>query len=145
MASTSTEVAKKYIRSIQRSLKSLRDRLERDVNEVCSKVLPPLRKLIENKMKERKDEFPNSDVPAKLTPVIKHFSDIYWSLKLHLAFHLGEDTARQNAELKKLGEFIVELAMEDLDKLPGLEYAIDPVSKILEIVSMHIFGECVHY
>ena len=142
MASTSTDVAKTRIGSIQRSVQSIRDRLQRDVREVCS-VLKP----IENMMKERKDKRPNSDVPAKLTPVIKHFSDIYWSLKLHLAFYRGEDEATQNADLGKLREFIVEMSVEDLQlhKLPELKHAFDPVSKILEIVSMHIFGECVHY
>ena len=66
-------------------------------------------------------------VPKK---VKQHFEDIYWSLKLHLVFLLGTE----GAKLEKL-EVLRKLLGLPTDKLPQRDQAIDPGSKLLEIVS----------
>ncbi|MCG8406888.1 MAG: hypothetical protein MI923_16950 [Phycisphaerales bacterium] len=69
--------------------------------------------------------------PKSLPEKIKqHFKDIYWSLRLHLEFHFGGD-AVDLENLRKVGEYL-EL---DTGRQPGVECAIDPGSKLLEIVS----------
>ena len=66
-------------------------------------------------------------VPKK---VKQHFEDIYWSLKLHLVFLPGTE----GAKLEKL-EVLRKLLGLPTDKLPQRDQAIDPGSKLLEIVS----------
>ena len=69
--------------------------------------------------------------PKSLPEKIKqHFKDIYWSLRLHLEFHFGRD-AVDLENLRKVGE---NLGL-DTQCQPGVECAIDPGSKLLEIVS----------
>ena len=64
--------------------------------------------------------------------VKQHFRDIYRSLKLHMEFHgFGRDAAADILNLRKVGEYL-ELGADDA---PEIECAIDPGSKLLEIVS----------
>ena len=64
--------------------------------------------------------------------VKQHFRDIYRSLKLHMKFHgFGRDAAADILNLRKVGEYL-ELGADDA---PEIECAIDPGSKLLEIVS----------
>ena len=69
--------------------------------------------------------------PKSLPEKIKqHFKDIYWSLRLHLEFHFGRD-AVDSENLRKVRE---DLGL-DTRYQPGVKCAIDPGSKLLEIVS----------
>ena len=64
--------------------------------------------------------------------VKQHFRDIYQSLKLHMEFHgFGRDAAADILNLREVGEYL-ELGADDA---PEIECAIDPGSKLLEIVS----------
>jgi len=63
-----------------------------------------------------------------------NFVDIYLCLKLHLAFHFGHDIALKHTELSALAS---QLSHEPKVK-PEARHAIDPGSKLLEIVSMQI-------
>ena len=66
--------------------------------------------------------------------VKQHFRDIYRSLELHMEFHgFGRDAAADILNLRKVGEYL-ELGADDA---PEIECAIDPGSKLLEIVSKH--------
>ena len=73
-------------------------------------------------------------------PLKNHFRDIYWSLKLHLVFHLGipqtNTTETADIELQEVGK-LFGLENEEINRQPDQECAIDPGSKLLEIVSMH--------
>ena len=69
----------------------------------------------------------SSSLPKKIK---QHFEDIYWSLRLHLEFHFGRD-AVDLENLRKVGE---DLGL-DTRCQPEVTYAIDPGSKLLEIVS----------
>lgn len=73
------------------------------------------------------------DGPNPLPENVKqHFRDIYRSLKLHMEFHgFGRDAAADILNLRKEGEYL-ELGADDA---PEIECAIDPGSKLLEIVS----------
>ena len=110
--SPSDEIVKRYITEIANvNTESKKKKLEDDVIAMCDLLL-----LLAN----------NRTVPKK---VKQHFEDIYWSLKLHLVFHLGPEAAN----LEKLKELRVLLRL--VDQLPKREKAIDPWSKLLEIVS----------
>lgn len=113
MSSPSNKIVKKYIEEIANVLDTTpkKEKLKRDVIEMCTLLLS----LVEE-----------HGVPKK---VKQHFEDIYWSLKLHLVFLLGPEDANL-AELEKLRK-LLGLA----DELPQKDQAIDPGSKLLEIVS----------
>lgn len=64
-----------------------------------------------------------------LKKVKQHFVDIYWSLKLHLVFLLGPEAAN----VEKLEDLRELLGLTN--QLPRRDQAIDPGSKLLEIVS----------
>lgn len=64
-------------------------------------------------------------------------SAIYWSLKLHLAFHCGNNSVLGHEKLRQLG---LCFKSEELDKVPGEEDAVDPVSKVVEIVSNQLLS-----
>lgn len=114
MSSPSDEIVKKYIEEIANVLdtRSKKNKLKRDVIAMCEILL--------SLVKEH-------GVPKK---VKQHFEDIYWSLKLHLVFLLGTE----DANLEKLEE-LRELLGLPSDQLPQRDQAIDPGSKLLEIVS----------
>ena len=107
------EIVERYITEIANvNTESKKKKLKDDVIAMCDLILL----LLAN----------NRTVPKK---VKQHFEDIYWSLKLHLVFHLGPEAAN----LEKLEELRVLLGL--VDQLPQREKAIDPWSKLLEIVS----------
>ena len=69
--------------------------------------------------------------PKSLPEKIKqHFKDIYRSLRLHLEFHFGRDAV----DLENLRKVGLHLGL-DTQRQPEVECAIDPGSKLLEIVS----------
>ena len=115
-----------HITEIVKANENLKDRMEDDVVEMCN-LLKALNTRIDVQLRE------NEDLREGLK---KHFRDIYWSLKLHLVFHLGtDDLAHQaTAELEEVGR-LVGLTDEEIRLLPDQIHAIDPGSKVLEIVS----------
>ncbi len=129
-----------YIREIAIGSQRLKTRMEKDVVGICK-----LLKKLDQKCRPRENE----DLPEALKASLKrHFRDIYWSLKLHVVFHLGRidsepHSAESNAdsELKEIGRLhFVDLTDEEMNVLPDQEHAIDPGSKLMEIVSRHFSG-----
>ena len=96
-----------------------RKRLERDVFEMCNLLLK-LREKFDGKLGDYRQSFDDG------------CSVIYWSLKLHLAFHCGNDSVSGHQKLGDLGR---SLKLQESDIVPGEQHAVDPVSKVLEIVS----------
>ena len=125
MSSPTDEEVHQYIQEIVNGDKAIRRRLEKDVRAICKM----LSQLIEDFYKKAANE---RDLAQRLK---RSFKDIYGSLKLHVKFHLGD--AAEIAELNTLGEEIG-LTERERDALPrtDLECAIDPGSKVLEIVSI---------
>ena len=110
-----------YVEEIVKGVDNLRNSLENHVSEMCTL----LKSLIEEINKRGlPEEFKNS--------LEKHFQDIYWSLKLHVVFHLGR---RVHVELQEVG-YLAGLTRDELAKVPDQNSAIDPWSKLVEIVSM---------
>ena len=107
------EIVERYITEIANvNTESKKKKLEDDVIAMCDLLL-----LLAN----------NCTVPKK---VKQHFEDIYWSLRLHLVFHLGPAANLEKLEaLRKL--------LGVVDQLPNAkrDQTIDPWSKLLEIVS----------
>ena len=120
MSSPTDEEVRRYIEEIVKGVTSIEKKLESDVRDMYRLLL-----LLLGDCKER---VRNRDVPQRLK---ESFKDIYGCLKLHLKFHLRAVEVR---ELNTLGQQIG-LTVEELDALPGKECAIDPGSKLLEIVS----------
>lgn len=110
----------RYIEEIVNRDKKIK-KLKNDVVDMCN-----LLSLLVDDCKERA---PNGDVPQRLKP---SFKDIYESLKLHVKFRLG--ARMEITELNTLGQKIG-LTEDELKEAPGLHCAIDPGSKLLEIVS----------
>ena len=115
--------AVKDIEEIVNGNKQLVKCLEKNVTEMCNVLYTTI--------------LLNSSLPA-FDLIKEHLSDVYWSLKLHLFFHLGEDTALTHERLRRFGESL-KLTNHQLKALPGMEHAIDPGSKVLEAVSITIF------
>jgi len=114
----------KHVRHIAIRSKRLRDRVEKDVLEVC--------KLLK-KLNDECSSTENKDLPKTLKDTLrKHFRDICWSLKLHLLFHLGIGESKADSKLQE----VVHLTDEDMSELPDQKHAIDPGSKLMEIVSI---------
>ena len=109
-----------YIEEIVNRDKKIK-KLENDVVDMC--------KLLSQLVDDCNEISPNGDVHPRLQ---QSFKDIYGSLKLHVKFRLGPDV--EITELNTLGQKIG-LKESELKLLPGLECAIDPGSKLLEIVS----------
>lgn len=107
----------------------LRRRVEKDVSEVCQ-----LLEKLDEKCRPRENKELSECFKASLR---KHFRDIYWSLKLHLLFHLGIGESNADSVLQNVGRlYMVDLTDEEMSKLPDQKHAIDPGSKFIEIVSM---------
>ena len=120
MSSPTDEEVRQYIEEIVKGVMSIERKLENDVRDMCKLLLLLVR--------DCKEQIRNRDLPETLK---QSFKDIYGSLKLHLKFHLWVD---ELSELDTLGQEIG-LTREELDALPGRECAIDPGSRLLEIVS----------
>ena len=69
-----------YIRNrIARGIEVLEGRVERDVEQLCRRILIPLT-----------EKFGEHDLHEELLERLRgYFRDIYWSLKVHLVFHSG--------------------------------------------------------
>ena len=120
MSGTTDEQVYRYIEEIVNRDKKIK-KLENDVVDMC--------KLLSQLVDDCQETSPTGNVHPRLE---QSFKDIYGSLKLHVKFRLGPDV--EITELNTLGQKIG-LAESELKKLPGLECAIDPGSKLLEIVS----------
>lgn len=97
-----------------------KDNFKHDVDGMSQLLLRLLKECNERPRK-------SSSLPEKIK---QHFKDIYWSLRLHQEFHFERD-AVDLENLRKVGE---DLGL-DTQRQPGVECAIDPGSKLLEIVS----------
>ena len=129
MSSPTRQAAhKKVIEEFVRGIDNIEDKLESDVSVLCSRLL-----LLGNNF-----TLLASNQHSQLQELLLgRYKAIYWSLKLHIAFHIGQEGALEHEELRNLGSFI-QLTSELLDKLPAEEHAVDPGSEILEIVSTNI-------
>lgn len=123
MSSPTDEEVNQYIEEIVGGVEGIEKRLGKDVRAMCE----ILSLLVEECKKRVANE---GDIPQRMK---RSFKDIYGSLKLHLKFHLGDAT--EIIELETLGQEIG-LTAEERDAPPGKECAIDPGSKLLEIVSI---------
>ena len=133
MSSLPVETARKEIEEVVKGSVNIEEQLERDVDQMCTllSVLDAGR-------------FSGVDMTTRLESLRKKFIEVYWILKLHLLFHLGSTIAVKHKNLKELGS-LLGLTNADLDRLPGKGHAVDPGSKILEIVSMYfIFKMCLN-
>ena len=120
-------MAVEYITNrIAGGIQKLVERIEKDVGQMCRRILIPLT-----------EEFEECDLPAELLERLRgYFKDIYWSLKVHLLFHFGiADELQQIDELlNKVGAW-GGLTNEVMNELPDQDCVVDPVSKLLEMVS----------
>jgi len=103
----------------------IEERLRRDVKKFCNLLEGILKGLCEGGVDLGRQEHRSLQ---------SNFVDIYMCLKLHLTFHFGHQEALQHTELAALGS---QLSQEP-EVIPELRYAIDPGSKLLEIVSIQI-------
>ena len=117
----------RYIKEILGRIDFLENTLEDQVNAMC--------KLLQQ---EVMTAIPNLPEDRRLSTK-GYLTDIYWSLKLHLLFHVGEVAANQHARLRTLGTDLG-LGEGELNQLPGIECAIDPGTKLLEVVSLIWFS-----
>ena len=125
MSSPTDNEVHQYIEEIVNGVKNIRKRLGKDVRAMCKMLL----KLVDNCYKKVANE---RDLAQRLQ---RSFKDIYGSLKLHLKFHFGD--AVEISELDELGKEIgLTWGERTAYELPGENCAIDPGSKILEIVSI---------
>lgn len=129
MASPTKKEVEDFMKYVLKTVGNDEDKLTEDVVELCEKVLIPICEVCRDIVE--KEEI----MPQRLELLRKNFTDIYRTLKLHLAFYLGLDVANKVTELCKLGQ-LLELPEELLEKCPEKEWAIDPGSKLLEIVSI---------
>lgn len=121
MLSPTEEEVYGYIEEIVRGVENIERRLANDVKDMCK----PLSLLVDSCKKRAPNK---EDIPQGLK---QSFKDIYGSLKLHINFHLYE---LEVSELTALGNKIG-LTEIELNAFSGPECAIDPGSKVLEIVS----------
>ena len=93
---------------------------------MCEEILEPLIK-----------EFEESDISEESLERLKgYFKDIYWSLKVHLTFHLGFAEKPEDIDkiLNKVGAW-GGLTDKEMANLPDQNRVVDPGSKLLEMVS----------
>ncbi len=115
-----------YINKLAKGIYSVKKRLRKDVVEMC--------KLLNLLVVERPEILERPDLKT-------HLQDIYWSLKFHLVFHFGNGQEYPR-ELQELGGMIgLENALENL---PDQNSAIDPWSKLMEIVIMHFLTSFIY-
>ncbi|XP_068702665.1 uncharacterized protein [Montipora foliosa] len=107
-----------YIQSIANRVQFIERKLKKHVTQMCNLVTEL--------------ELPDAAYQNESTG--NHLKDIYWSLKLHLLFHLGEEAATKHPELNDLGSRL-QLTEEQLAHLPDETSARDPGSIFLKIVS----------
>ena len=122
MSSPTDDEVHRYIQEIVRGNEDVTKRLEKDVRAMCAMLSTLVEDVYKKAAKERDSQ-----------RLRRSFKDIYGSLKLHLKFHLGD--AAEITELNRLGQEIG-LTKEEQNALPEEKCAIDPGSKILEIVSI---------
>lgn len=117
-------VEDRAIDEIVRGVIKRRKRMKDDVSEMC------------NLLSTFREDF--ADICGKYHEAFdRGCSAIYLSLKLHLAFHCGSNSVLGHEELSKLGR---DFKPEERDKVPGEEDAVDPVSKLVEIVSNQLLS-----
>ena len=130
MASPTKKEVEDFIDYVSITLENDEENLIKDVVELCVKVLIPICEVYRDIVE--KEEI----MPERLEFLKENFTDIYWTLKLHIACYAGLETANKVKKLCKLGR-LLELPQKKLSEhYPEKERAIDPGSKLLEIVSI---------
>ena len=116
-----------YIKNrVKGGFQNLQNRMEKDIKEMCENILMPLTEV-----------FGERDLPEELLKRLRrYFTDIYWSLKVHLLFHLRIPDKPQEIDklLNKVGAW-GGLTDDEMSKLPDQNLVVDPGSKLLEMVS----------
>ena len=116
-----------YIKNrVKGGFQNLQNRMEKDIKDMCENILMPLTA-----------EFGERDLPEELLERLRrYFRDIYWSLKVHLMFHLGIPDEPQEIDilLNEVGAW-GGLTDDEMSKLPDQNLVVDPGSKLLEMVS----------
>lgn len=131
MASPTNEEISHFIGYIVKTATRDEKGLKEDVIELCEKVLLPLCKVLNGGVENK--QF----VTERLEFLRKRFTDIYWTLRLHLhlVFYHDLEKANEVKELQELGH-LLRLPENDLTKKqPDADKAVDPGSKLLDIVS----------
>ena len=122
MAAAEQEEAVCALKTMAKRMNFLRRTLEGQVDDMCKLLV--------------EEVLNNRDIPKdKRNSAIEPLTDIYWSLKLHLAFHIDKDKANQHAELRNLGT-LLGLKQAELDEHPDMEHATDPGTRLLKVVSI---------
>lgn len=110
-----------FVQEFVRSLQKVENRLTKDVKTMCKLV-----------QRLGSSCFFGLPEPCKIS-LKKHFRDIYRGLKFHMMFHSGHDLK----ELRDLGSLdFIGLTNSEIEELPNAFWAIDPASKIVEIISV---------
>lgn len=134
----------KYMTELAKGIKTLHDRIEDDVKEMCLEVLKPFREEYKREIKREKS----------IEELDRNLRNIIRSLKIHVLFHCGEaepsmaGTENTDVEMEEkppkegeyrwtdLAKFESDLGLtsnqEEGDVLP---LVIDPGSLLLEMVS----------
>ena len=91
------------VNEIDGGIQNLENRLERDVTNLCTILLAAYCDF-RNSMES---QTPNKNTLDNLRQqLFDNYSAMYWSLKLHLEFHMGYDQALQHEKLKKLHDLL---------------------------------------
>ena len=124
------------LKEITDAINNTEERLQDDVTEYCT----VLEEILELPRKEGVDlSLQGNHILKSLLQ--RNFVDVYMCLKLHLVFHFGEDLTKRHKKLPELpakfGSHLSDEAGAEVlvETLPGPRHAIDPGSKILEMVS----------
>ena len=123
---TKPEEEFRYIQEVVNGVKNIKKRLVRDVEKMCELLCHLFEKY--------------SDKMIDHEATTRHLRDIYWSLELHLSFHLQPGAERRLPEFDRLGGLLKLTDKEYNSGIPKEECAIDPGSKFLEIVSIHLIS-----
>jgi len=103
---TKTEVAENFIRSVLKTLNYDEQKLKEEVDELCENVLIPI-------CEQCRDIVQKEEIIPERLELLRNFMDIYWTLKLHLVFYLGLESAKKEKKINKLGQ-LLEIPEEDL-------------------------------
>ena len=111
---------------IAQGIKVLGSKIEEDVAQMCEIILIPLTKILGE-----------SDFSKESLERLRgYFRDIYWSLKVHLMFHLGyANVLEEIDELLNVVGAWGGLTNEEMNELPDQNHVVDPGSKLVEMVS----------
>ena len=116
----------RVVEEIRQGADRIYERLEKDVVQMCT-LLKTVIKRVEDGCQRLSE--------GSMQELQTRFRQIFWALKLHIVFYY--DAEADVSALNEVGHLqLVNLTDQEMRQLPGPEYAIDPVSILLEIVSL---------